>query len=196
MPNFFPFLIYLFVTTFTPGPNNIVSMSNGMRDGYRKSLPFLGGIFTGFLVVILLCGWLNIALVSLLPQVKGWLNLLGAAYMLYLAVHILFSKPAAAEDNRNRLNTFLAGFSMQFLNLKVILYGITIYSTFIIPAFPNPFSAALFAPLLAGVGYVATSCWAVGGDLLSKWISGHYCLFNAVMSALLVYTAISSLLHG
>jgi len=44
MTHLSPFLIYVFVTTFTPGPNNIVSMSNGMRYGYRNILRFLGGI--------------------------------------------------------------------------------------------------------------------------------------------------------
>lgn len=195
MPNIIPFLTYLVVTTFTPGPNNIVSMSNGMRSGYKKTLPFLVGIFTGFLIMMLICAWLNFFLISWIPQLKTWLNILGAIYMVYLAVHIFMSKPDNQEGNGKGLNTFLAGLGMQFLNPKVILYGVTIFSIFILPDFPNPEAFSLFAPLLAGVAFIATSCWALGGNILSIWIHGHFRIFNSVMSGLLIYTAAASLFH-
>ena len=121
MLNLYPFLTYVFVTTFTPGPNNILSMSNGMRYGYRRTLGFLAGMTSGFLVVMLISGLLNIALVRLVPQMRFWLNLFGAAYMVYLAAHIAFSKPAEEGLRENGLNTFRAGFALQFVNLKGIL---------------------------------------------------------------------------
>ena len=34
------FLTYAVVTAATPGPNNILSMSNGSRKGFRGALPF------------------------------------------------------------------------------------------------------------------------------------------------------------
>ncbi len=36
MPNLYPFLIYVIVTTFTPGPNNIMAMTNAMHDGFKE----------------------------------------------------------------------------------------------------------------------------------------------------------------
>ena len=194
LTNFFPFLAYLVVTTFTPGPNNIMSMSNGLRYGYKKSFNFLLGIFTGFVVVMLLCGLLNFVLLSLLPQVKFWLTLLGAAYMIYLAVHIALSKPEEDAPGASRLNNFKAGFIMQFVNLKVILYGITIYSSFIIQSFQSPVVISLFAPLLAGVGFISCSVWALGGNLFRSFLRKYFLAFNLAMAALLVYTAAASLL--
>jgi cysteine/O-acetylserine efflux protein len=169
--NFLPFLTYVIVTTFTPGPNNVLAMSNAMRDGYKKTLGFLAGIFTGFLLVMLLCGLLNYVLLSLLPQVKLWLNLLGAGYMVYLALHIIFSRPAENGQDQNNLNSFRAGFVLQFLNLKVILYGITVFSTFIIQAYHDPLTVSLFAPILAGVGLISTSFWAGGGHLFRSFFA-------------------------
>lgn len=195
MVNLAPFLIYVTVTTFTPGPNNILSMTNGLRYGYRRSLPFLAGIFAGFVIIMLLSGWLNVALVSLLPQVRVWLEVLGAVYMLYLAVHTLLSKPAeevGVEPGKAGMNTFKAGVWMQFLNVKVILYGITVYSTFITQVYADPLRASLFAPVLAGVGFVATSCWALGGSIFREAWQSHYRAFNLAMAALLVYTAAAS----
>jgi threonine/homoserine/homoserine lactone efflux protein len=40
MPNPLAFLAYILVTAYTPGPNNILSMSNGSMYGFKKSFPF------------------------------------------------------------------------------------------------------------------------------------------------------------
>jgi cysteine/O-acetylserine efflux protein len=194
MVNLYPFLTYVFVTTFTPGPNNILSMSNGMRYGYRRTLGFIAGETSGFLVVMLLSGLLNVALVRLVPQVRFWLNLFGAGYMVYLAAHIVLSKPADEDPTRNSLNTFRAGFALQFVNLKLILYGVTVFAMFITPAYQSPVIVGLFAALLACIGFVANSSWALGGNVFRSFLSKYERLFNLAMGALLVYTALASLL--
>ena len=172
MLNLIPFISYVFVTTFTPGPNNLLSMSNAMHSGYHRTLRFLAGIFSGFLLVMLLCGLLNFALLSLAPQVRIWLNILGAAYMLYLAIHIMTSKPTEDAQASDRLNTYRAGFILQFLNLKVILYGVTVFSNFIVPAYPDPRQVGAVCPA-AGAGRLPapTSGWALGGDIFRKTLN-------------------------
>ena len=190
-----PFLIYVVVTTFTPGPNNILAMSNAARDGYRGTLRFLAGIFSGFWLVMALCGLLNALLVGLLPQVRAWLVWLGAAYMVYLALHILLAKPKPQGERAADLNTFWAGFGLQFLNLKVILYGITVFAIFIAQLAPNPWMVALFAPALAAVGFLSTSCWALGGDVFRHFLNRYERWFNLAMAGLLVYTAVASVAH-
>jgi threonine/homoserine/homoserine lactone efflux protein len=194
MVNFFPFLAYVFVTSFTPGPNNILSMTYGMRYGYRGTLKFLLGIISGFTVLLVLCGWLNSFLTSIVPQAKLWLNILGAVYMVYLAYHILRSGPVEENSQKKDLNSFQAGFVLQFVNLKGILYGVTVYSIFITPSYSSPLQVVVFALILAVVGFLAISSWAIGGDLFRSLLKKHYRWFNLVMAALLVYTAIASLI--
>ncbi len=194
MINLYPFLTYVFVTTFTPGPNNILSMTHAAHSGYRKTLPFLVGVFSGFVIVLLLSGLLNFALVNLLPQVRPWLNWLGAAYMVYLAVHIALSRPAE-NDGQHRLNSYWGGFSLQFLNLKGILYSITIFSTFIIQAYSDPLSVTLFSISLAAIAFISCSCWAFSGQAFRSFLKSNPRWFNLAMAALLVYTAVASLIH-
>jgi len=137
-----------------------------------------------------------VVLVGLLPSVKFWLTLLGAAYMLYLAAHILLSKPADVEEPGGiRLDTFKAGFGLQFVNLKGILYGVTVFATFIVQSYQNPLIVSLFAPLLSVVGFSAVSTWAIGGSLFRPLLTKYNRPFNAAMAGLLVYTAIASLWH-
>ena len=171
-----------------------MAMTNAMRDGYKKTIRFVLGIVAGFFVVLFISGLLNMVLADLLPSVRKWLNILGAAYMVFLAIHIIFSKPIEDDPTGNIFNTFKAGFIMQFLNIKVIVYGITVYSLFIIDQFHNPLAIGLFALGLALVGYAASTTWAFGGDLFRKLLIKHYRIFNLTMGGLLIYTAIASLL--
>ena len=194
MANLYPFLAYVVVTTFTPGPNNILAMSNAMRFGYKRTLGFLVGMFTGFFLVMLACGLLNVALVNRLPQVRFWLNLLGAGYMVYLAFHIMRSGAMEDSADKRDLNSFTVGFGLQFLNLKVILYGITVYAMSITPTFQNPATVSLFALVLAAIGFIAISCWALAGNIFRQTLRKHYRLFNLAMAGLLIYTAIAALL--
>jgi threonine/homoserine/homoserine lactone efflux protein len=73
------------------------------------------------------------------------------------------------------------------------LYGVTVFSNFIVPAYHDPLQVALFAPLLALIGFMATSCWALGGDIFRKTLNRYYRAANIVMGILLIYTAIASL---
>lgn len=193
MSHIYPFLIYSIVTIFTPGPNNVMAMANGMHQGYRKTLHFLAGIFSGFFVVLLLGGFLNTVLSSVLPSLTRWLKILGAIYMVYLAIHIIRSKPAEDSDKGILYNSFKAGFLMQFINVKGILYSITIFSSFIIPFYTDPNAIWLFSIFLAMMCFVSISCWAIGGIFFRKFLLKYYRPFNYAMGGLLIYTAIASL---
>ncbi len=196
MANLYPFLIYVMVTTFTPGPSNIMSMTNAMRSGYRRTLRFMLGVSTGFFVVMLLCGLLNVVLVSLLPRIQFWLNILGVVYMLYLALHTILSKPVDDLLGKTDLNTFESGVWMQFLNLKGILYGITVFSVFITPDFKDFVSLSLFALMFSLLAFISTTCWALGGAVFRSYYQKYYLLFNLIMGGLLLYTAFHSLLSS
>lgn len=193
MANLFPFLAYVFVTTFTPGPNNILAMTNSMQYGYKKTLGFLLGIATGFMIVMLIAGFLNIALVNVLPQVTSWLNILGAAYMVILALQIMRSKPNLDPKAESKLNSFTGGLLLQFLNPKGILFGISVHSLFIIQSYQNPVIVSLFAPLLAIISLASISCWALGGGMFRRHVQKYGRQFNIAMGVLLLGTAVASL---
>ena len=77
----FSFLTYAVVTAVTPGPNNIMSMSNGSRKGFRGALPFNLGIWVGFSIVMLLCTAFCDGLSALIPKIKLPMLAAGALYM-------------------------------------------------------------------------------------------------------------------
>lgn len=92
-------LSFVLVTTYTPGPNNISSTSMGVLYGYERTLPYLLGITTGFLLLMVLCGLISGTLRSLVPAFETVLRIVGAAYVLWLAYETL----RATYTLRNRI---------------------------------------------------------------------------------------------
>jgi cysteine/O-acetylserine efflux protein len=191
MPNFLAFLSYVLVTTFTPGPNNIMSMSNASRYGFRKSIFFNVGIFVGFFIIIALCSIFSVTLYSLIPSIKPIMTYIGAVYILWLAWKTYKSNPHNDSNSEKQTNTFLSGLFLQFVNPKVIIYGITTVSTFIVPYYSSVFVLTGFSVLLAFVGFVATCCWSLFGSVFQKFLVEKDKVVNIIMALLLVYCAVS-----
>ena len=186
-----PFLSYVFVATFTPGPNNILSMVNAKRYGFKNSFPFNLGVLSGFIIIMIACSYFNLFLFNLMPKIEQFIGIFGAIYMLYLAYKITFGTNIGTELATKKTNTYLAGLTMQFVNPKVILYGITVIATFITPYYKSSFSLIFFSLLLAFIGFVSTLCWALFGSLFQNFLTKYNKQFNIVMGLLLVYCAIS-----
>lgn len=191
MPNFTAFLSYVLVTTFTPGPNNIMSMSNASRYGFKKSIFFNVGIFFGFFIIIALCSIFSVTLYSLMPSIKPIMTYIGAGYILWLAWKTYKSKPNNSNENVRHTNTFFSGLLLQFVNPKVILYGITTVSTFIVPYYRSIFVLTGFSGFLAFLGFVATCCWSLFGSMFQRFLVKNDKTINIIMALLLVYCAVS-----
>ena len=107
------FLIYCVINAFTPGPGNILALNTVTYYGYKKGKPLFFGIFAGYYVVQILCAIFVYGVNSLLPNVMEVMKYIGAAYILWLAIHIAFSKKTS--ENTEQSASFLKGFMLQFL---------------------------------------------------------------------------------
>ena len=187
------FLTYAVVTAVTPGPNNIMSMSNGGRLGFRGALPFNLGIWVGFSAVMVLCTAFCAGLSALIPKIKLPMLVAGAAYMLYLAWETFRGSGEMEEDHAH--SGFRAGLLLQFINPKIYIYCILSMEAYILPVYQGrPLPLLAFALLLAFIGFVFTLCWSAFGALFRRLFSRHARVVNTVMALLLVYCALSLVL--
>lgn len=194
MENLAGFLAYAVVTTFTPGPNNLMAMANASKHGFQRSMGFNLGVGAGFLLVLGAGLAFSAALYRVLPGAKPFMLALGAAYMLFLAWKVWRSQPGDHGGENTQLGFFTA-MALQFINPKGVLYCITMVTTFLRPsALSAPVLAGLVV-LLAALGAISTSCWALGGSLFQKFLARHAKVVNTVMALLLVYCAVSLFLH-
>ncbi|WP_462362643.1 LysE family transporter [Pyramidobacter porci] len=188
--NWLPFLSYVLVSTFTPGPNNISSMSNAGRYGFGASLRYRLGIFCGFFAVQLLAALFSATLLDYIPAAQPYMLALGAAYILWMAWKTLTSR-SGGEETSAADNAFLSGMLLQFVNVKGLIYAMTIMSTFVLPCVRSLPVLILFALGLAGTAFVSVNCWAAFGAAFSRALRRHERAANAVMALLLVYCALS-----
>lgn len=183
------FFLYVFVTSFTPGPNNIMAMLFANRFGLRNTIQFCLGVGAGFFVIMILCGYFNLFLHQYIPKVELVMTIIGVMYMLFLAFKIMTSKSDDPNHNDGKHNGFLIGMLLQFINPKGILYGVTVISTFILPYHTSHASLIFFSILLAFVGFLSTFCWSVFGSIFQSFLVKYRNQFNVIMALLLVYSA-------
>ncbi|WP_057913574.1 LysE family transporter [Peribacillus muralis] len=187
------FLLFVFVTSFTPGPNNIMAMLFANKYGFKRTLKFCFGVGAGFFVIMILSSYFNLLLKNFIPKIELIMTILAALYMLYLASKIIKSKNNEKDDDGDKNNRFLSGMLLQFINPKGILYGITAVSTFIIPYYTSNTSLLFFSLFLAFIGFLSTMSWSMFGSLFQRFLTKYSRQFNITMALLLVYSAISIL---
>lgn len=184
------FLSYAIVTAVTPGPNNIMSMSNAGRQGFRKTLPFNFGVWIGFSLVMLMCTFFCNTLSTLIPKIKTLMLFIGAAYILYLAWKTFKSSSVIEEDERH--GNFISGLVLQFVNPKIYIYCIVSMEAYILPYYHGEWNMLIFfALLLAFIGFAFTLLWSLFGSVFKMLFSKYAKITNAIMALLLVYCAVS-----
>ncbi|MBN1334147.1 MAG: LysE family transporter [Synergistales bacterium] len=193
--NVVPLFTFVMITTYTPGPNNISSASMGLLFGYAKSLPYLAGIASGFVMIMFLCGSLSGFVNTIIPSLSIWLRWVGCAYILWLAFSTLQAGYSFSGEHLSGRLGFSRGMMLQILNPKVIIYGLTLYTTFLSPIVTEPFWMSLSAFLLAFNAWLSVSLWALFGSALKKYVYQPQIrrTINLILCLLLVYTALSIL---
>ncbi|MEF2878515.1 MAG: LysE family transporter [Blautia sp.] len=184
------FFIYCFITAYTPGANNLLSMSNAARLGFKKSFKFNLGITAGFFIVMSVCTLFSSVLYSALPKIKFFMQILGAAYMLYLAWKI-WKSHSDLEIENEKTASFFAGMVLQFMNPKIYIYAITAMSLYILPVYHSAISLIGFTFVLTVIGASGSFVWALFGSIFCKFFARHTKAVNLIMAVLLVYCAIS-----
>lgn len=176
------------LTVWSPGPNNILLLSNASRYGIRKNLKFMAGIWTGSLSLMILSGLLCRTLSEVIPGVATVMKYVAAAYLLYLAYQTVRRQPPG-EQGSDREPTYVSGIVLQLVNVKIIIYGLTMFSAFILPYVQEPVALLAYAFYLMVLGAVGNLIWAFAGNVLKQFYGRHYRAMNMVMGALLVWCA-------
>jgi cysteine/O-acetylserine efflux protein len=125
------------------------------------------------------------------PAFEGILRVIGALYILWLAFHTLRASYAFEEDEQTSLG-FSQGLVLQVLNPKLIVYGLTLYSTFLTGVVADYAHLLLSALIITAVGSCSISSWAVLGATIRAHLDHPRVkqVLNTALFLLLVYTAI------
>ncbi len=186
------FFIYALINAFTPGPGNILALNTVTNYGWRRGKPLFFGIFTGYYAVQTLCAIVVFGVGTFLPSVLSVIKYIGAFYILWLAFHIALSRPDG--DSNEQSASFTKGLVLQFVNVKIYLFGITALTGYV-----TDYSTAfrvlwLFELTIASIGTIATMTWIGMGALIQRFYLRYYRPINIVL-ALLLLECVISMLH-
>ena len=185
------FFIYAIINAITPGPGNILALNTVSNYGWKNGKPLFFGIFVGYFVVQILCAVFVFGVSAFLPNVLGVMKYIGATYILWLAIHIVISKPAI--DSSEKSASFLKGFLLQFVNVKIYLFGITALTGYITDYSTSLMTLLFFELIIATIGTIATLTWIGLGVLLRKAYQKYYRTINIVLALTLLKCVYSML---
>ncbi|MDY8026251.1 LysE family transporter [Paenibacillus polymyxa] len=183
------FLSYVIITSITPGPSNILMMTEARRFGFVGAWRFSSGILAGFAALGIMSGAFTTGLYHVLPVVEPYFKMAGAAYLLYLAWQIGWHK-SSGKDYREAQSSFLSGFMLQLINVKSILFFLTVMSAFILPFTHSYGTIVFYLSLSIVIGCLALLLWSGFGSMFKTFFAIHDKSFRLVMCLLLIYSAI------
>lgn len=184
---FFPLLMFTFVYSITPGPNNLLLAASGAAFGYRRSLPHMLGVSLGTALMLVLVGCGLCTVFDRVPHLHNALKYFGAAYLVWLAWCIARSDNAGDHRLSARPLGFWQGMALQWINPKTWVMAVGVAATY------TPRDGYLLHLLLAGillvlVSFPSISIWTLFGQCMACTLRSPAAIhrFNRTMAGLLL----------
>ena len=193
MQSLLPLALFAFVSSITPGPNNIMLTSSGIRFGFARSIPHMLGITSGFAVMLTICALGIGSLILAMPTLHIGLKIAGSAYLVYLAWQlrsIAFKQAVSAEQ---RPMSYFGAALFQFVNPKAWVMAITGVAAFMPIVQPLALAIFLFCLVFSAINLPCVGVWAAGGAALRRYLTEPKWqrLFCAVVVILTLYSAVA-----
>ena len=161
--------LFAFVSSVTPGPNNLMLMASGANYGFARSVPHMLGIAIGFTLMIVLVGAGLVQLFDAWPLSYTILKVLSVAYMTWLAWKIARAAPAAKAQATGTPLTFVQAAAFQWVNPKAWAMALTALSVYATNASLTAF--ALVALVFGLVNLPSIALWTVMGQQMARFLT-------------------------
>jgi threonine/homoserine/homoserine lactone efflux protein len=178
--------LFAFVSSITPGPNNLMLMASGANFGFRRTIPHMLGVALGFVFMVVLVGAGLIQVFDAFPFSYTVLKVVSVIYLLYLAWKIANAAPAETGNANGHPMTFVQAAAFQWVNPKAWAMALTAISAY---APDQTFWAILLvAALFGAVNLPSVSSWTVLGQQMARLLTNprRLAVFNWTMALLLV----------
>ncbi|MCE8514547.1 LysE family translocator [Ruegeria pomeroyi] len=179
-------LLFAFVSSITPGPNNLMLMASGANFGFRRSVPHMLGIGLGFTFMVVMVGVGLVQVFDAWPPSYTLLKYASVVYLLYLAWKIANAAPAKRGAEAGRPMTFLQAAAFQWVNPKAWAMALTAISAYA-PG-QTLMAVLVVAAIFGAVNLPSVSTWTVLGQQMARLLTNprRLTVFNWTMAGLLV----------
>ena len=188
---FIALVSFYFVMYVTPGPNNAMVLTSGIKFGFSKTIPHMSGITIGHVLqVIVVCLGLG-KLFEMFSEIQNVLKIICAVYLLYLGYKIIGSFSKIKEDGSRPLKFYEAAL-FQIINPKAWTISAMVASGFL-PNDENLFISILFISITALIICpMSISVWAAFGSGIRNLVKNNKkkAIVEYFLAILLLITAI------
>ncbi len=182
-------LLFSFVSSVTPGPNNLMLLASGVNFGWRRTMPHMLGVCLGFTFMVALMGLGLGQIIARFPALYTLLKYAGAAYLLWLAWKIARSGPMGSNEDVEigTPMTFFQACAFQWVNPKAWIMAVTAVATYVLSN-DVLVNALMIAAVFGVINLPSVAVWVLFGVGMRRILSNpaHVRIFNFVMAALLV----------
>jgi threonine/homoserine/homoserine lactone efflux protein len=182
-----PLATFIFVSSITPGPNNVMLTASGANFGYQRSVPHMLGITVGCALMLFLVGAGLGAVFGQFPQIYTLLQYVGAAYLIWLAWKIATAGQAGQAESKPQPLSFWQAAAFQWVNPKAWLMSVGVVAAYTSPS--SYWSSLLLGTaVMLVVNYPCISVWTLFGSVIGRWLQSPRALtvFNWGMAAMLL----------
>ena len=187
----FALISFYFVMYVTPGPNNAMVLTSGLKFGFTKTIPHMTGITIGHVTqLVLVCFGLG-KIFQFFPNLQSILKIVCAIYLIYLGFKIIGSFNKIKEDNSRPLKFYEAAL-FQIVNPKAWTISSMAASGFL-PNDENLLISTIFIGFVALIICpISISPWAAFGSAIKNLVRNNKIkvLIEYFLAFLLLTTAI------
>ena len=188
---FFALISFYFVMYVTPGPNNAMVLTSGIKFGFLKTIPHMSGITIGHVLqTIVVCLGLG-KIFQMFPEIQDILKIICALYLLYLGYKIIGSFSKIKNDGSRPLKFYEASL-FQLVNPKAWTISTMVASGFL-PKDEKLIISILFISITALIICpLSISVWAAFGTGIRNLVKNNKkkAFVEYFLSILLLITAI------
>ena len=196
MNQFLPFILFTFVASITPGPTNMLVLSNSTRFGWRAVLPLIVGACVSAASIVLLVGLGLGEILMRMPTVQQIMAWLGVGWITLLAWKLWRSADASLDSGSPAMRIGAwGGAGLQVINPKTWMMALAVVSVFA-GADAGLAGYGAYALIFLLVAMPCLVAWAALGRGAVGLLRSNAALrrFNQAMALLLLISAWSSLL--
>ncbi len=165
--------MFAFITSVTPGPNNIMLLASGAQFGFHRTIPHMLGIIIG-MFSLLLATLLGLgAAFSVYPPLYSVLQWMGGLYLLWLAWKIASAPVGQLEAGKHvaKPMSWWQAALFQYVNPKAWMMSLGCVSSFAIAGDKYLASGMSILLAFACLGFIAISIWAWAGMKIRIWLT-------------------------
>ena len=181
---------FAFVTSVTPGPNNMMLLASGVNFGLRRTLPHMLGISVGHSLMVFVLGLGVAGAIQTSPRAGVVLKVVSVGYMLWLAWKIAHAAAPGEGRTGGTPFSFLQAAAFQWVNPKAWAMALGAVAAYAPSGSIG--AVALVAAIFACVNLPSVTLWAAAGQAMRRWLQapGRLRAFNWTMAGLLVLSLV------